>query len=96
MTSLFSILLLGCQDTQIVTRYQYKEIIKYPPSAALVECNLPFTEPPATYGAAALRDEVWLEAFRQCACKIEKNRQFYGHANQSSQCEALTQLSKDE
>ena len=70
-----------------MTRYQYKEIIKYPPSTALIECNIPFTKKPATYGAAALRDEAWLEAFKQCACKIEMNRTFYGFENGNKTCE---------
>lgn len=83
---LLSILMIGCQDTQIVTRYQYKEIVKYPPSAALVECSLPFADKPSTYGAAALRDEIWLEAFKQCACKIEANRAFYGFDSPQQIC----------
>ncbi|ODS09767.1 Rz1-like lysis system protein LysC [Vibrio scophthalmi] len=78
--SLLSILILGCQDTQIITQYEYKEVLSLPPASALVGCELPFKEKPRTYGEAALRDEVWLSAFLACACKIEKNREHYQYS----------------
>lgn len=87
ITSLLIILLSGCQGT--ITDYQYREITKVPNAAYLVECELPFKAPPKTYGEAVVRDEVWLNAFRLCACKIEKNREFYGYSNKNNACPSL-------
>lgn len=92
--SLLIILLSGCQGTNTITEYQYREITKVPNSAYLVECEQPFKDKPATYGSAVLRDEVWLNAFRLCACKIEKNREFYGYANKNGACSALDKASQ--
>ncbi len=87
--SLLIILLTGCQAIKPVTEYQYREIVKVPNSAYLTECESPFNAPPKTYGEAAVRDEVWLNAFRLCACKVEKNREHYGYHNKNGACSAL-------
>ncbi|WP_455685143.1 Rz1-like lysis system protein LysC [Vibrio casei] len=89
ITSLLIILLSGCQGTNTITEYQYHETTKVPNAAYLVKCELPFKAPPKTYGEAVTRDEVWLNAFRLCACKIEKNREFYGYSNKNSVCSSL-------
>ncbi|MDE1350413.1 hypothetical protein L9W80_09640 [Vibrio aestuarianus] len=86
---LLLILLIGCQDTKIVTRYEYKDVIQIPPSSDLIECEQPFNRKPKTYGEAASRDEVWLTYFRLCACKIERNRAFYGYTNKNGACSKL-------
>ncbi|WP_417883057.1 hypothetical protein [Vibrio rumoiensis] len=92
--SLLITLLVGCQAIKPVTEYQYREIVKVPNSAYLTECEPPFNAPPKTYGEAAIRDEVWLNAFRLCACKIEKNREFYGYTNKNGACSALDKASQ--
>ncbi|WP_202601091.1 MULTISPECIES: Rz1-like lysis system protein LysC [unclassified Vibrio] len=83
------ILLTGCQDTKVVTRYEYQDVIQVPPSSDLIECERPFDRKPKTYGEAASRDEVWLTYFRLCACKIERNRAFYGYTNKNDACSKL-------
>ncbi|CAH8242403.1 conserved hypothetical protein [Vibrio aestuarianus] len=83
------ILLIGCQDTKIVTRYEYQDVIQVPPSSDLIECEQPFDRKPKTYGEAASRDEVWLTYFRLCACKLERNRTFYGYTNKNDACSKL-------
>ncbi len=88
--SLFVILLVGCQDTKYITRYEYQDIIKQPPPDALTECEQPFDRAPKYYGESATRDEVWLTYFRLCACKIESNRTFYGYTNQNDACSKLS------
>ncbi|CAK1712229.1 hypothetical protein VCRA2119O147_130036 [Vibrio crassostreae] len=87
--SLSLILLAGCQDTKIVTQYEYQDIIQSPPVGDLVECEQPFDQKPLTYGEAASRDAVWLTYFRLCACKIERNRTFYGYTNKNGACSKL-------
>ncbi len=87
--SLLLILLTGCQDTKVVTRYEYQEVNQMPPSSDLIECEQPFDTKPKTYGEAASRDEVWLTYFRLCACKLERNRTFYGYTNKNGACSKL-------
>ncbi len=65
---------------------EYRDVVKLPPSTTLLECEPPFTNQPVTYGDAVLRDEVWLSAFRACACQIEQQRTFYGLDNQLQTC----------
>ncbi len=91
VTILLSIILLtGCQATRHVVEYKYIEIVNSPSANYLNECITPFNAPPTSFGAAVVRDEIWLNAFRSCACLIEKNRAFYGFNNSAKQCEALT------
>ena len=87
--SLSLILLAGCQTTKVVTQYEYQDVIQAPPSADLIECEQPFTEKPKTYGEAVSRDAVWLLYFRLCACKMERNRSFYGYSNKNGACSEL-------
>ncbi len=87
--SLSLILMVGCQDTKVVTQYHYQEIIQEPPSSDLVECEQPFNKKPETYGEAVSRDEVWLTYLRLCACKVERNRSFYGYTNKNGACSKL-------
>ena len=75
-------LISGCTTKQVVTEYQDRLII--PPSAYLVQCQIPFTSPPKTYGEAVLRDPVWLEAWRLCANQIQHLRIFYGYGEDST------------
>ncbi len=89
LMSLLAILITGCQDTKVITQYDYQEIIKEPPSSDLVECQQPFYSKPQTYGEAVKRDEEWLTYFRLCACKIERNRTFYGYTNKNDACSKL-------
>lgn len=83
------ILLTGCQDTKFVTRYEYQDVIRVPPSSDLIECEQPFNQPPATYGDAVQRDAIWLTYFRLCACQLERNRSFYGYDNKNGACSKL-------
>lgn len=87
--SLSLILLIGCQDTKVVTRYEYQDVIQVPPSSDLIECEQPFHQKPKTYGEAVSRDEVWLTYFQLCACKLERNRTFYGYTNKNGACSKL-------
>lgn len=79
--------LAACQNTRTII--EYKDVIQIPPAAFLAECKLPFHQGPTTYGEAVIRDQIWLNAFRQCACKLEKNRNFYSYSNKENHCEAL-------
>lgn len=75
-------LMSGCTtrtQNHVVTQYQ-TDYLK-PPAAYLLPCSLPFSQPPQTYGAAVMRDPVWVAAFSQCAFQVEALRQCYQQAD---------------
>lgn len=90
LMSLCIIPLVGCQVTNEPKIIIQRELVREPPPAAyLLECIPPFSEPPKTYGDAVTRDEVWLQHFKECACRVEKNRKFYSHSINGKMCEKI-------
>lgn len=73
---------VGCTSNQPLVVTEYVALDKVPPAAYLTECELPFAQPPKTYGEAVERDQVWLCAFEACAIKVRGIRAFYGIDNQ--------------